>query len=242
MDVSIPPLDDDAMTAAYGALTRGHGRLDGLAVWLAGVQGTATPHRLERRRLVVLNDADAEADVTVPRDAAYADGLALAAREVDAGAVVFVAVGRPTVAARALVAALTGAEPVEVAAPGPAWAADVASVRDTLRAHRDADPLDLAATLGLAGAAGFLVGAARRRTPVVLDGLTPAAAALAATHAAPAAVAYFVAGHLTPEPAHAKALEHLALEPLLDLGIAADGGALLALPLLDAAADLLAPE
>jgi len=241
VDLTIPPLSDDAMTAAYDAMPRGrHGKLEGLALWLAGVQGTSPPRALARRRVVVAGESPVGADVRA--EGSYEDGLALADAEIDGGADVFVAVAPVSVRASALVAALSGAEPVEVVASGAAWARDVAEVRDLLRTHRGAGPADLVQALGFPALTGLLVGAARRRTPVVLDGLAPCAAALAAETLAPLAVTYFVAGHVTPHPGHRRALEKLALEPLLDLGIRADGGALLALPLLDAAVALVREE
>ena len=50
-----------------------------------------------------------------------------------------------------------------------------------------------------------------------------------------------VAGHLSSEPGAAAALDHLGIEPLLDLGLrlGEGSGACLALPLLEAAARIL---
>ena len=58
--------------------------------------------------------------------------------------------------------------------------------------------------------AGFLAQAAVRRTPVILDGVVVTAAALVANDLAPGAVNWWVAGHLSPEPAHALALRRNA--------------------------------
>jgi nicotinate-nucleotide--dimethylbenzimidazole phosphoribosyltransferase len=48
---------------------------------------------------------------------------------------------------------------------------------------------------------------------------------------------WWLAGSLSPDPAHALALERLSLDPVLDLGLRGDDGtgALLAVPLLRAA-------
>ena len=238
--MDVPPLDDEAMTAAYEALARRHGKLDGLAVWLAGVQGAVLPHPLARRRVVVFGASDVVGDVTLGTGS-WDDGVALADREVDGGADVAVVVAPASAAAVAVVAALARVEPVDVVASGRDWAAEVAAVRDVLRDLRGRDAVATAEAAGLGAAAGFVAQAARRRTPVVLDGVAPAAAALAATDVAPGAAAYLMAGHLVPGPAHRTALDRLGLAPLLDLGITADGGALLALPLLDAAVALLTP-
>jgi len=84
--------------------------------------------------------------------------------------------------------------------------------------------------------------AAERRTPVILDGVVSGAAALVAERLTPGARAWWVAGHRSTEPAHTAALTELELVPLLDLGLRlGEGtGALLALPLLQSAAALLA--
>jgi nicotinate-nucleotide--dimethylbenzimidazole phosphoribosyltransferase len=237
VDLTIPALAEEPMTAANDLLRHRHGKLDGLAVWLAGVQGSMPPKPLGRKRVVVFGDSLVKGDVQGV--GGFDDGVALAGAEVDAGADLFVVVSPRTLGATVLVAALTNSEPVEVVPNGRHWATQVAEVRDALRAHRGAEPLALAAAIGDAAMAGFLAGAAKRRTPVLLDGLAPAAAALVAQTVAPLCVTYFAAAHVTPDPAHRRALESLGLTPLLDLGIKADGAALLALPLLDAAVELL---
>jgi nicotinate-nucleotide--dimethylbenzimidazole phosphoribosyltransferase len=110
---------------------------------------------------------------------------------------------------------------------------------------RPADPVQLlaaAAGADIAAMAGFLAQAAVRRTPVLLDGVVSGAAALVADAMAPGARSWWVAGHRSVEPAHGLALDRLGLVPLLDLGLRlGEGtGALLAVPLLRAAADTLA--
>jgi nicotinate-nucleotide--dimethylbenzimidazole phosphoribosyltransferase len=94
----------------------------------------------------------------------------------------------------------------------------------------------------LAAMAGFLAQAAVRRTPVLLDGVVVAAAALVADELAPGARAWWQAGHRSTEPAHALALQRLDLEPILDLGmrLGEGSGAAVALPVLRAAVATLA--
>ncbi len=84
-----------------------------------------------------------------------------------------------------------------------------------------------------AALAGFLLGAAALRTPVVLDGVIAGAAALVAAALHPDAPVAWVAGHRSAEPGHAVALQALGLRPLvaLDLRLGEGTGALLALPL-----------
>lgn len=107
------------------------------------------------------------------------------------------------------------------------------------------DPISLLATAAgpdIAAMAGFLAQAAIRRTSVLLDGVVSGAAALVAERLAPGAAAWWAAGHRSVEPAHTRALAALRLEPLVDLGLRlGEGtGALLAAPMLVAAADILA--
>ncbi|GAA3393524.1 hypothetical protein GCM10020369_59410 [Cryptosporangium minutisporangium] len=102
-----------------------------------------------------------------------------------------------------------------------------------------ADPIGaLAAVGGLehAAIAGFVLGAAAARVPVVLDGVIAGSAALVAASLAPACLDAAVAGHRSTEPGHGVALAHLGLTPLVDLSLRlGEGtGAVLALPLVQA--------
>ncbi|GLY66159.1 nicotinate-nucleotide--dimethylbenzimidazole phosphoribosyltransferase [Amycolatopsis taiwanensis] len=187
-------------------------------------------------------------------EAALQAGIQVADAEVDGGADLLVAgdlgVGASTPSAT-LVAALTGTEPVAVVGRGSgiddaAWMRKAAAIRDALRRARPVlgDPLALLRTVGgadLAAITGFLAQAAVRRTPVLLDGLTVGAAALVAEELAPGARSWWVAAHRSPEPAYELVLKHLALQPILDLGIrlGEGAGAATALPLLTMATRLL---
>ncbi len=183
-------------------------------------------------------------------EAAFAAGAAIADEEVDGGADLLIpgdlGVAGTTVAA-VLIAALTDTEPVKVIGRGSGiddrtWMRKVVAIRDGLRRARTftSDPVALLAVAGgadVAAMSGFLVQAAVRRTPVLLDGVLSAAAALVGSAVTPAAAAWWVAAHRSAEPAHGVALEHLDLAPVLDLGLrAGEGvGALTVLPLLRAA-------
>src|ERR1700733_1865603 len=133
-----------------------------------------------------------------------------------------------TTASAALIAAFTGADPVEVTGRGTGvddatWAHKVDVVRRALDRHRPdrGDPLGaLAAVGGLehAALAGYLLGAAALRVPVVLDGVIACAAALAAVAFCPDAAGYLIAGHRSTEPGASRALTALGLRPVLDLG------------------------
>ena len=157
-----------------------------------------------------------------------------------------------TTASAALVCAFTGADPDAATGRGTGvddatLAHKTAVVRSALARHAP-DPWDpvgvLAALGGLehAALAGFVLGAAAARVPVVLDGVIAGAAALAAAALAPACLDACFAGHRSAEPGHALALAHLGLRPLVDLELRlGEGtGAVLALPLVQAAARALA--
>jgi len=107
------------------------------------------------------------------------------------------------------------------------------------------DPLHVLASVGSADVAamvGLITRSAERGIPVLLDGIVSCSAALVGERLAPGASAWWAAGHRSTEPASGLALTHLGLAPLLDLDLRlGEGtGALLALPLLGAAADTLA--
>ncbi|MQA80388.1 MAG: nicotinate-nucleotide--dimethylbenzimidazole phosphoribosyltransferase [Streptosporangiales bacterium] len=156
-----------------------------------------------------------------------------------------------TTPSAALVAAFTGAPAREVTGRGTGvddatWDRKVDAVERALTLHRPdpVDPVGVLATVGgleHAAIAGFLLGAAARRIPVVLDGVIAAAAALAANAFAPDVTHALVAGHLSTEPGARLALTVLGLRPLLDLDLrlGEGSGAVLALPLVQSAARVL---
>jgi nicotinate-nucleotide--dimethylbenzimidazole phosphoribosyltransferase len=156
-----------------------------------------------------------------------------------------------TTASAALIAAFTGAAPERVTGRGTGvddrtLARKVAVVSDALALHRPdpADPLGVLAAVGgfeHAALAGFVLGAAAARVPVVLDGVIACSAALAARALAPDATAAVIAGHRSVEPGASIALDALGLTPLvdLDLRLGEGSGAVLALPLVQSAARVL---
>jgi nicotinate-nucleotide--dimethylbenzimidazole phosphoribosyltransferase len=109
---------------------------------------------------------------------------------------------------------------------------------------RIADPVATLTALGsadLAATTGYLLRAAERGVPVLLDGLISVACALTAERIAPGAVAWFAAGHRSTEPAQSLALAKLGLDPVLDLGLrlGEGSGAVAAVPVLRSAVALL---
>jgi nicotinate-nucleotide--dimethylbenzimidazole phosphoribosyltransferase len=151
-----------------------------------------------------------------------------------------------TTASAALIAAFTGASPAQVTGYGTGideqtYAHKVEIVRRALELHRPdpQDPIGVLASFGgleHAALAGFILGGAALRTPVVLDGVIAGAAALVAQAIAPEVTAACVAGHRSAEPGHALALEALGVSPLIDLELrlGEGSGAVLALPLVAA--------
>jgi nicotinate-nucleotide--dimethylbenzimidazole phosphoribosyltransferase len=156
-----------------------------------------------------------------------------------------------TTAASAIVAAVTKRATVEVTGRGTGltdegWRHKVAVIEQALLVNEPApdDPLDVLAKVGgyeIAGLVGVILAACAQRIPVVIDGLISGAAALMATELCAAARDYMIAGHLSVEVGHRVILERLQLTPLLSLSLRlGEGtGAVLALPLIDAAVAIL---
>jgi len=84
------------------------------------------------------------------------------------------------------------------------------------------DGLEVLAKVGgfeIGGIAGCVLAGAYHRRPVVIDGFISTAGALVAQALCPLAVEYLFAGHCSEEAGHRKMLDHLGLEPLLNLGL-----------------------
>ena len=156
-----------------------------------------------------------------------------------------------TTASAALICAFTGADPAEATGRGTGidaatYARKIEVVCLGLARHQPdpADPVGVLAAFGgfeHAALAGFILGGAALRVPVLLDGVIAGAAALAAVALAPDAIAACFAGHRSAEPGHAVTLSYLGLRPLVDLGLRlGEGtGAVLALPMVQSAARAL---
>jgi nicotinate-nucleotide--dimethylbenzimidazole phosphoribosyltransferase len=181
-------------------------------------------------------------------------GAEVAAGLVDRGARALVTgemgIGNSTAAA-AIIAALTGRTASEVTGRGTGiddamLARKVAVVERALdRLGPEPDGRTALAEVGgleIAALAGFIVGGAARRIPIMIDGVIAGAALLVAASLCPQALAFTFAGHRSTEPGATAVLEHLGQEPLLDLGmrLGEGSGACLALPILEAGARVLA--
>lgn len=221
-----------------------------------GVAGDLPAHPALLDRRIRPGTSDLATGPAMTREEAVAGllaGVDVADALVDAGHDVLVTgdmgIANTTPSA-ALVAAFTGADPADVTGRGTGvddrtHARKVSVVAGALAARPvTGDPVETLASLGgfeHAGLAGFVLGAARRRVPVVLDGVITGAAALAAQALCPRVVDYCFVGHRSVEPGHAVALAQLGLRPLvdLDLRLGEGSGALLALPLVRAAGAVL---
>jgi nicotinate-nucleotide--dimethylbenzimidazole phosphoribosyltransferase len=157
-----------------------------------------------------------------------------------------------TTASAALIATFTGMTAEAVTGRGTGiddatLAHKTAVIRSALALHDvpASDPLGaLSAYGGLehAAIAGYILGGAANKVPVILDGVIAGAAALAAQAFHPAVIDYCIAGHRSAEPGHAVALKTLGLQPLvdLDLRLGEGTGAVLAYPILTCAVRALA--
>lgn len=217
---------------------------------LVGVPPEVTRHKVRRSSGAIhltdaLTAAETDQSIQVGRD--------VAAEEIAAGAQLLLSgdmgIGNTTSAA-ALIAATLGLPAEEVVGRGTGI--DDASLRHKqdvvrralARPGRRTDPAGILTSLGsvdLAATTGYLLEAARSGVPVLLDGLMSVACALLAEEMAPGASAWFAAGHRSTEPAQSLALEKLALEPVLDLGLrlGEGSGAVCAVPMLRSATALL---
>lgn len=180
-------------------------------------------------------------------------GAAIADQSIDAGADLLVpgdmGIGNTTVAA-ALVAATLNLSGADVAGTGTgidsaALAHKIGVIDAALARPRRPGPVGLLTALGSAdGAAmvGFLLRAAARGVPVLLDGVFSSACALVAGRTVPSAVDWWLAGHRSTEPSQRFALAALDLQPILDLGmrLGEGSGAVLAVPVLRTAQALIA--
>ena len=156
-----------------------------------------------------------------------------------------------TTPAAALISAFTGRSSEETTGRGTGiddetFELKVRVIEEALRLHEPdtTDPLGVLAALGgleHAAITGLILTSAVYEVPVILDGVVSNSAALVARALAPDSVGYTIAGHRSVEPGAAAALEHLDLEPILDLRmrLGEGTGGLLAVPIVQAAARVL---
>jgi len=157
-----------------------------------------------------------------------------------------------TTPSSAIVSVLTGADPACVTGRGTGIGDDALRNKvDIIKkaiAVNNPDPkdaLDVLAKVGgyeIAGIAGLVLGAARHRIPVVIDGFISTAGALIAAELNPAVKGYLIAAHQSVEIGHRMMLERLEQVPLLDLNLRlGEGtGAALGMSLVEAGVKILA--
>jgi len=161
-----------------------------------------------------------------------------------------------TTAASAITAALTGSPAAEVSGRGTglsdeAYQRKKAVIGAIVRFHfrLEATPapdasevLRCVGGLEIAAMAGMMLAAAGHRIAIVIDGFISTAAAAITCALAPSARDYMFAGHRSQEPGHRILLERLALRPILDLDmrLGEGTGAVLAMPIIEAAVRIYA--
>ena len=178
--------------------------------------------------------------------ATMAFGLEAIANDVDLLGIGEMGIGNTSVAA-AIYAALYGggAEAwcgMGSGATGALFDSKVAAVARALeRVDEESDPLRVLQRLGgreIAAMAGAILAARVQGVPVVVDGFVASAAAAVVASIDPAAIDHCLFAHSSAEAHHRRALEAMAVTPLLDLGmrLGEGTGAALAMGIVKAAA------
>jgi nicotinate-nucleotide--dimethylbenzimidazole phosphoribosyltransferase len=156
-----------------------------------------------------------------------------------------------TTPSSAIVSVITGADPETVTGRGTgiddhALRHKIAIIKKAISVNdpNPKDAFDVLARVGgyeIAGIAGLVLGAARYRIPVVIDGFISTAGALIAAEMNPLVKDYLIAAHQSVEIGHRKMLEHLEQVPLLDLNLRlGEGtGAALGMSLVEAGVKIL---
>ncbi len=136
-----------------------------------------------------------------------------------------------TTPSTALYCAYLGLDPASMTGPGTGLdkqgvSRKVEVVRQGLAVNAgvvaSGDPLDILAALGgleIACLAGLVLGGARNRQLVCVDGFISTAACVAAWKLCPACLDYVALSHASAEPGHRHAVEAMGKKPLLDLGL-----------------------
>jgi nicotinate-nucleotide--dimethylbenzimidazole phosphoribosyltransferase len=132
-----------------------------------------------------------------------------------------------TTPSSAIVASITGKPAATVTGKGTGITDEALSKKAAiidaairLNAPNPKDGIDVLAKVGgteIGGIAGFILGAAAHRIPVVIDGFISTAGALIAYTIAPAVKDYLFAAHNSVEKGHMVMLETMGLSPILDL-------------------------
>lgn len=137
-------------------------------------------------------------------------------------------IGNTTIAA-ALSAALFGGDGKDWAGPGTGISAEGLSLKARvidagLKKHQKIldNPASVLQHLGgfeLAAMTGAILAARYKSIPVILDGFVTCAAAAILAKTNSSALDHCISGHVSAEPGHILLLNHLKMDPLLDLGM-----------------------
>jgi len=157
-----------------------------------------------------------------------------------------------TTPSTALYCAYLDLKPEDMTGPGTGLDADGVSAKAKiiykgLEANKavvdSGDALDILASLGgleIAAITGLIIGGAKNRQLVCVDGFISTAAYLAAWKLCPAVKDYCIISHASAEPGHVTAVKEMGLAPYLDLGfrLGEGTGAACAMFLVKAAANI----
>ena len=134
-----------------------------------------------------------------------------------------------TTPSAAIVSVITESDPAHVTGRGTGISDDsfkkkISVIRKAIAVNKPDknDPLDVLSKVGgfeIAGIAGLILGAAINKIPVVIDGFISTAGAMIAAELAPSVRDYIIAAHQSVEAGHVKMLDHLELDPILNLNL-----------------------
>lgn len=153
-----------------------------------------------------------------------------------------------TTSASALVSLLLNENPIETVGMGTGANGSVLNrkrdviVKSVMFHQKDWDGsvFDALRRLGgfeIAGMVGFILGCAKKRVPVVIDGFIATASALCALKMNPVVKEYMIFGHVSNEQYHTKLLQKMNARPILNLGmrLGEGTGAVLAMQIVEQA-------
>lgn len=159
--------------------------------------------------------------------ATIAYGMEAVAGGVDLLAIGEMGIGNTAVAA-GLYAALYGGEVKQWVGPGTGLDDQGQKHKAEIvqqvcrRVEGVSDPLEILRRIGgreIAAMVGAILAARMQNVPVVVDGYVATAAAAVVSSMSQGDIGHCLFAHVSAEPAHKRALEHLGVEPLLDLGM-----------------------
>lgn len=156
-----------------------------------------------------------------------------------------------TTPSSAIVSVLTGISPSDATGRGTGiddekLSFKISMIEKAIKINQP-DPkngIDVLSKIGgfeIGGMVGIILGAASVKKPVIIDGFISTASALIADSICPLSRNYMIASHKSIEQGHIRSLEKLGKKPLIDLGLRLGEatGAVLCMPLIEAAARLL---